>query len=505
MADSPMQAFLEAYRAKKLALESGNKKKTSAKKRASPAKRATNVKNTKKAAAVSPRKQSASPALAAPKFAGTGCTRLRKADCANKNGCDWIVRQGCRNSATVGLIGGSIPRQSEFVESKEDAEARARVDAENARIRSDLTRFVEQSQRLSADQKEMLMRKIESLVFVAPEILPERAAQVATIIESTMAETARQSLFGASSLKNPVESCSATEQSFRNYQEDRHDTYATKTPYSVAPTVHGWAVYDGHGGDAVSEDLVQNRFLKQLVDSLFTGRANPSTEQIQRFVANWDRNHYRSENDAGSTMTAAVLRGDTLFFINLGDSRAALFAAPDGRVLVETIDNDPSSEAEIARIKRIGLPEHEVFIVKREWQGKPMTTGRVGGELAVSRAFGDAKFKRRLDTGRDRYHPDGAVSAVPDVFQYDMRNLARKENLEAAYLVLATDGVWDCCMADPNSNNAPSEQATKLFADLLARQQTKVADVCRAAIGAIEPATGDNKTIIMVRLEAPAK
>lgn len=79
-----------------------------------------------------------------------------------------------------------------------------------------------------------------------------------------------------------------------------------------------------------------------------------------------------------------------------------------------SIDHKPNSKDERHRVEAAG----GVVV----WAG----TWRVGGVLAVSRAFGDKPLKRY-------------VIATPDV---------REERLQGddEFLVMASDGLWDVCM-----------------------------------------------------------
>eukprot|EP00968_Pinguiococcus_pyrenoidosus_P023077 scaffold3537_cov256-Pinguiococcus_pyrenoidosus.AAC.4 len=82
---------------------------------------------------------------------------------------------------------------------------------------------------------------------------------------------------------------------------------------------------------------------------------------------------------AGSTATTALILRDRLWLANVGDSRTLL--CRKGEVYAFTLDHKPDREDEIARIKAAGG-----FVIHH----------RVLGELAVSRAFGDAEYKKGI-------------------------------------------------------------------------------------------------------------
>lgn len=83
-----------------------------------------------------------------------------------------------------------------------------------------------------------------------------------------------------------------------------------------------------------------------------------------------------------------------------------------------------------------------------------MIEGRVGGQLAVSRAFGDYSLKKE------------GVTAIPYVRKHFMRPFDK-------FLIIATDGVWDVlsdqdavdiCIED-NSTNQISKEIVKTALD----------------------------------------
>eukprot|EP01016_Furgasonia_blochmanni_P043224 TRINITY_DN5831_c0_g1_i5.p1 TRINITY_DN5831_c0_g1~~TRINITY_DN5831_c0_g1_i5.p1 ORF type:complete len:350 (+),score=38.02 TRINITY_DN5831_c0_g1_i5:703-1752(+) len=112
----------------------------------------------------------------------------------------------------------------------------------------------------------------------------------------------------------------------------------------------------------------------------------------------------------GSTALCALVRKDSLFAINLGDSIGALIR-----------------ENEIVKISELhscGVEEERRMIIERG--GVVIhhnNVHRVQGSLALSRSFGDKSYKP-------------FISCVPDVKEY---KLSKKDQL----IVLGTDGFWD--------------------------------------------------------------
>ncbi|XP_059663874.1 probable protein phosphatase 2C 59 [Cornus florida] len=127
-----------------------------------------------------------------------------------------------------------------------------------------------------------------------------------------------------------------------------------------------------------------------------------------------DSEFLKSENnqnrDAGSTASTAILVGDRLLVANVGDSRAVICRG--GNAIAVSRDHKPDQTDERQRIEEAGG-----FVM---WAG----TWRVGGVLAVSRAFGDRLLKQY-------------VVADPEIQE-------EKVDSSLEFLILASDdGLWD--------------------------------------------------------------
>ncbi|XP_065000370.1 probable protein phosphatase 2C 52 isoform X3 [Musa acuminata AAA Group] len=116
-----------------------------------------------------------------------------------------------------------------------------------------------------------------------------------------------------------------------------------------------------------------------------------------------------TSRDDGSTASTAVLIGKHLYVANVGDSRAVI--SKTGKAIPLSNDHKPNRSDERKRIEDAG------GVVT--WTG----TWRVGGILAMSRAFGNRLLKR-------------FVVAEPEIQEQVV-----DEELEI--LVLASDGLWD--------------------------------------------------------------
>ncbi|XVF23579.1 hypothetical protein REPUB_Repub13aG0051000 [Reevesia pubescens] len=161
-----------------------------------------------------------------------------------------------------------------------------------------------------------------------------------------------------------------------------------------------------------------------------------------------ERDTYR---DDGSTASTAVLLGNHLYVANVGDSRNIISKA--GKAIPLSEDHKPNKRDERKRIENVG----GYFM----WAG----TWRVGGVLAMSRAFGNRMLKQ-------------SVVAEPEIQDKEI-----DEDFEL--LVLASDGLWDV---------VPNEDAV-----LLARVEEPETAARKLTETAFTRGSADNITCIVVR------
>lgn len=110
---------------------------------------------------------------------------------------------------------------------------------------------------------------------------------------------------------------------------------------------------------------------------------------------------------------------------NVGDSRAILY---DGSTSQGTFalseDQKPTNEKERQRIINAG---------------KTVSMGRVMGNLAVARAFGDFRYKNSTNVPEVQQ----AVCVEPEITRYQMTPVTTHTNQKYQFVVLACDGLWD--------------------------------------------------------------
>ena len=77
-------------------------------------------------------------------------------------------------------------------------------------------------------------------------------------------------------------------------------------------------------------------------------------------------------------------------------------------------------------------PENEEEIKRIEAAGSTITDGRVDGNLNLTRALGDLKYKQKKELAAEQ-HP---ITANPDTYEYDITP-------ESDFIIMGCDGVWE--------------------------------------------------------------
>ncbi|EXB95021.1 putative protein phosphatase 2C 76 [Morus notabilis] len=208
--------------------------------------------------------------------------------------------------------------------------------------------------------------------------------------------------------------------SFRGKRMTMEDFYDIKTAKIDGQTVCLFGIFDGESYKQTDSDFLEA-----------------------------EKDTYR---DDGSTASTAVLVGNHLYVANVGDSRTII--SKDGTAIPLSEDHKPNRSDERKRIESAG----GVIM----WAG----TWRVGGVLAMSRAFGNRMLKQ-------------FVVAEPEI-----QDLEIDEEFEL--LVLASDGLWDVVPNEDAVSLAREEEEPEVSA----RKLTEVAFTRGSA---------DNITCIVVR------
>ncbi|KAL1561187.1 protein-serine/threonine phosphatase [Salvia divinorum] len=197
--------------------------------------------------------------------------------------------------------------------------------------------------------------------------------------------------------------------SFKGKRSTMEDYYEIRISEVQGKMVALFGVYDGHGGFRTAEYLKKNLFTNLGRHPDFIKDTKLAiVEAFKQTDTEYLNEEKGQQKDAGSTASTAVLVQDKIFVANVGDSRVV--ASRAGSAIPLSIDHKPDRTDERERIEKAGG-----FIV---WAG----TWRVGGVLAVSRAFGD-KLLRPY------------VVAEPEI---------QEEKIDGIdFLIIASDGLWN--------------------------------------------------------------
>lgn len=213
--------------------------------------------------------------------------------------------------------------------------------------------------------------------------------------------------------------------SFRGKRASMEDFYDVKTSKIDGQTVCLFGIFDGHGGSRAAEFLKDHLFEKLMKHPEFLTNTKLAISQTYQQT---DTDFLESEKDTfrddGSTASTAVLVGNHLYVANVGDSRTVISKA--GKAIPLSEDHKPNRSDERQRIENAG------GVVM--WAG----TWRVGGVLAMSRAFGNRMLKQ-------------FVVAEPEI-----QDQVIDEEFEL--LVLASDGLWDVVPNEDAVSLATSEE-----------------------------------------------
>ncbi|CAJ1946371.1 unnamed protein product [Cylindrotheca closterium] len=303
----------------------------------------------------------------------------------------------------------------------------------------------------------------------------------------TITLTYRQSFLNNPAATYPV--CVCTAQGLRSYMEDEH-FYSQDGEFA--------AVFDGHGGDAVSRYLRKNlyanvqAFLPSLTaDDNSNAESSSSTKRpfatledyqhaITSAIEKVDREVQRISHWSfqGSTAVAVWVHEDrakakkTIVTANVGDSRAVL--SRNGTAYDLSKDHKPDDPKEEARIEALG--GKVVWCGDVDSDGNPIPEEgiyRVNGNLALSRAVGDRS---------ERPH----VVANPDITFQPI--LEGHDN----FIIVATDGLWDVFDSDD-------------AVDFVMSMRQSGHDLERIATLVVEEAlrrgTYDNVTVVIIWLD----
>ncbi|KAK3134719.1 hypothetical protein QOZ80_5BG0409860 [Eleusine coracana subsp. coracana] len=255
--------------------------------------------------------------------------------------------------------------------------------------------------------------------------------------------------------KSPDGSLSCGYSSFRGKRASMEDFYDIKSSKIDDKQISLFGIFDGHGGSRAAEYLKEHLFENLMKHPEFmTNTKLAIIETYKKTDSEFLDSERTSHRDDGSTASSAVLMGNHLYVANVGDSRAVISKA--GKAIALSEDHKPNRSDERKRIESAG------GIVM--WAG----TWRVGGVLAMSRAFGNRLLKQ-------------FVIADPEIQEQEI-------NDEMEFLIIASDGLWDV---------VPNEDAVSL----VRMEEEPEAAARKLTETAFARGSGDNITCIVVKFQ----
>lgn len=190
-----------------------------------------------------------------------------------------------------------------------------------------------------------------------------------------------------------------------------------------------FGIYDGHGGKMCSNFLKDNlhrlifeneHFPSRPKESLFRGFLK-AEEDFLNLAA-------KKNDTSGSCAVVIMILGDKCYIANTGDSRAVVSSHHGEKVHRLTVDHKPSDPNEYNRVIMAGgsVVTHGYPVINSQGVRIGENCSRVvPGNLAISRAFGDADVKN-------------TKIVIPDP---EVRSFRLTEEFD--FIVMASDGIFD--------------------------------------------------------------
>lgn len=195
-----------------------------------------------------------------------------------------------------------------------------------------------------------------------------------------------------------------------------------------------YGIYDGHNGAQAAEYLAEKLHHSFVISDTFqTGDFKEALRST--FVEVDDRfceAAKEKKTQDGSTAAVCVIIGNKLYSANAGDAEVVV-----GR---KTESGDGFESITLSRLHKPADPEEKARIMS---EGGLVLRGRVGGILAVARAFGDLGFKTPIDDGDIKIGK--LVTAEPFVAEYE---LVPDRDL---FVIIGCDGVWEAMSKDQST------------------------------------------------------
>lgn len=171
------------------------------------------------------------------------------------------------------------------------------------------------------------------------------------------------------------------------------------------PNTQYYAMFDGHGGNNVSQYLAKHLHEKIREQYNILKDSKSIEEIIQTSITEVNSMLIEQYPATGSTVALTLIIGKRAHFANIGDTRIVLIE--DGVAKRITVDHNVNNGDEITLLQR---------------RGGSFFNGRVSGVLSLTRCLGDGTYI-------------GSLSTEISYLECDIR--------DGMHMIMACDGVWD--------------------------------------------------------------
>ncbi|KAK4738221.1 hypothetical protein R3W88_001918 [Solanum pinnatisectum] len=171
-----------------------------------------------------------------------------------------------------------------------------------------------------------------------------------------------------------------------------------------------YAIFDGHSGRKVAKYLQSHLFDNILSEPDFWRKPVTSFKKAYKSTNNHILENVVGARGGSTAVTTILIDQKYLVVANVGDSRVVLIRR--GKAKQITVDHEPQKEEEKEVVESKGG-----FVIKM-----PGNVPRVDGQLAMTRAFGDAKVKDHITV-----EPSVTIEKIDN---------------DTDCIILASDGLW---------------------------------------------------------------
>ncbi|EXB75204.1 putative protein phosphatase 2C 28 [Morus notabilis] len=197
-----------------------------------------------------------------------------------------------------------------------------------------------------------------------------------------------------------------------------------------------YAIFDGHSGRDVAEYLQGRLFDNILSEPDFWTSPKKAVRKAYEATDDEILKKVVGSRGGSTAVTAILIDQRELIVANAGDSRAVL--CRNGKAKQISVDHEPTKEKELVESKGGFVTE------------MPGSVPRVDGQLAMTRAFGDAKLKEHITS-----EPDIKVENIDD---------------DTEFIILASDGFWKVMSNQEAYNSIEDMEDAQEAAETLIRE-----------------------------------